>query len=209
MNERSGRGILGRRGLIVGVLILIAVALLGGRRLLHGRGGSVAGIDQALNGLAPFAPVAPTRAAIGTTGDRWARYAALATAGAADWRAAFAAAGRPWASPRWPVAVPPPMVRPAIVVTVGTRLGDWVQQLAGIRGLLGVQQQAGTLSSADVAVRIARLDACLAGAWGRSVASPAALATAASPALAGWVARGAATGLPASCTAAAAGATGP
>lgn len=209
MTDRPGRGILGRRGLVVGVLILVAVALLGGRRLLHGRGASMSGIDQALNGLAPFPSVTPARAAIGTTGDRWARYAALATTGTADWRTAFAAAGRSWAAPQWAVTVPPPDRRPPAVVAVGMHLGDWVQQLAGIRGLLGVQQQAGTLSAADEAGRIARLDACLAGAWGRSLATPAALAAAAPAALAEWVARGAATGLPASCTPAATGAGAP
>jgi predicted metalloprotease len=202
---RPGRGVLGRRGLVIGVAILVAVALLGGRRLLHAPTRVPAGIDQALAPFPAFAPATPARVAVGSRGDRGARYAAIATLGEADWRAAFTAAGRVWARPTWRVAMPPPSApdpRARIVLEIGTQLGDWVQRLSGIPGLVGVGRRQGTVSAASAAIRTTRLDACLAGAWGRSLASPQAIARAAVPALRSWVARGAATGVPATCTAA-------
>ena len=205
MTARPGRGVLGRRGLVIGVAILIAVALLGGRRLLHGPSRVPAGIDQALAPFPAFAPATANRAAVGSHGGRWMEYAAIAALGTADWRAAFAESGRVWARPTWRVVLPPPAAtdqRSRFVLAIGTALGDWVQHLSGIPGLVGVGRRQGTVSAASAAVQTARLDACLAGAWGRSAATPEAIARVAAPALRAWVARGAATGLPATCTSA-------
>lgn len=205
MTARPGRGLLGRRGLVIAVAILIAVALLGGRRLLHGPSRMAAGIDQALAPFPAFASATPARLAVGARGDRRARYAAIATTGTADWHAAFTAAQRLWAPPTWRVALPPATAtdqRARVVLGIGTDLGDWVQRLAGIPGLIGVGRRDGSVSAAAAAAATRRLDACLAGAWGRSLAAPEALARAAAPSLRPWVARGAATGLPGTCTAA-------
>jgi hypothetical protein len=205
VTAQPGRGLLGRRGLVVGVAILVAVTLLGGRRLLHGGSRVPAAIDQALAPFPAFAPTTPARTAVGTRGDRWMRYAAISGLGTADWRAAFAAAGRVWERPTWPVVMPPATAtdpRADMVLGIGVRLGDWAQRLSGIPGLIGVERRQGSVSAATAAARSARLDACLAGAWGRSLAPPDALARASAPSLRSWVARGAATGLPATCTAA-------
>ncbi len=205
MTARPGRGVLGRRGLVIGMAILVAVALFGGRRLLHAPSRVPAGVDQALARYPAFAPATPARVAVGSHGGRWTRYAAIAALGTADWRAAFAEAGRAWAPPTWRVVLPPPTVtdqRARFVLAIGLALGDWVQDLSGIPGLVGADRRHGTASAASVAIQTTRLDACLAGAWGRSVAPPEAIERVVTPALRSWVARGAATGLPATCTAA-------
>jgi len=205
VTARPGRGVLGRRGLVIGVAILVAIALIGGRRLLRGPSRVSAGIDQALAPYPAFGSATPARLAVGAGGDRWGRYAVIATLGTADWHAAFTAAGRVWARPAWRVTLPAATAtdqRARDVLAIGTQLGDWVQRLSGIPGLIGIGRRDGTVSAAGAAVATTRLDACLAGAWGRSLAPPAALERVAATTLRSWVARGAATGLPATCTAA-------
>jgi len=196
---------LGRRGLIIGVLVLALIAAVGGTALLRSGGRTAAGVDQALTPFSGFPPATPAREAIGATSDPRGSYAAIAMQGTADWRAQFAHAGVDWEDPRG--ATHPPASagghrRAREVLAVGTHLGDWAQQLMGIPGLLEVARRQGRMTGAVVRSGSADLVACLAGAWGRSMIAPAVLVAVAPADESAWVARGAASGVPASCAAA-------
>lgn len=98
-----------------------------------------------------------------------------------------------------------PDLRARLVLEIGTKLGDWAQQLIGIPGLLEIAHRTGQVSAAAVASDTADLVACLAGAWGRSMIAAPRLAPVAPAAQASWVARGAAGGVPSDCVGAAGG----
>jgi len=199
---------LGRRGLIVGVALLVVIAAIGGTSLLRSSGRTAAGVDAALAPLPGFESATPGRQGLGDAGDVAAAYVAIADQGTADWRTQFARAGVDWADPAWPPRapdVPVPNRRARIVFDVGTHLGDWAQQLMGIPGLLEVARRQHRISAATLHADTADLVACLAGVWGRSMISMSDLAAAAPPGQAVWVVRGAQTGVPASCAPAAGG----
>jgi hypothetical protein len=199
---------LGRRGLIVGVAVLVVIAAIGGTSLLRSSGRTAAGVDAALAPFPGFPPATPGRQGPGVAGDVAAAYVAIAAQGTADWRTQFARAGVDWADPAWPPrapAVPVPGRRARLVFDVGTHLGDWAQQLIGIPGLLEVARRQHRISAGTLHAETADLVACLAGVWGRSMISTPDLAAAAPSGQAVWVVRGAQTGVPASCAPAAGG----
>lgn len=196
---------LGRRGLVIGVLVLVIVAAVGGTALLRSGGRTTAGVSRALAPFPGFPPATPARLSIGATGDVGAAYAEIATQATADWRTQFARAGVDWEDPTWSLRVPPlgtRQRRARVVLDVGTHLGDWVQQLVGIPGLLEVARRAGRISGATMRTDTADLIACLSGAWGRSIAPAPDLRAAASTLTRAWVTTGAQSGVPESCAAA-------
>lgn len=206
--RRFGHAPLGRRGLIVGVMLLAFLAIVGGSRLMRGTTGGVGGITQALAPFPGFPVVTPARARIGTTGSVRSAYGEIAQQGRVDWRRQFILAGQPWQDPRLTVDVPPvgrAGLRARSVFMVGERIGDWAQQLMGIPGLLEVAHRKGQLSVAAVAAQTRDLVSCLTGVWGRSMISGAALVAVAPATQADWVAHGAASGVPSSCVSAASG----
>ncbi len=196
---------LGRRGLVIGVLVLVIVAAVGGTALLRSGGRTAAGVAKALAPFPGFPQATTARLTIGASDDVGAAYAAIATQGTADWRTQFARAEVDWEDPTWALRVPSVRAdgrRARIILDVGTHLGDWSQQLMGIPGLLEVARRAGRISTTAVHSDTADLVACLAGAWGRSLI-PARELVAVAPADArSWVAAGAQTGVPSSCAAA-------
>jgi len=197
---------LGRRGLVIGVLVLVIVAAAGGTALLRSGGRTAAGVAMALAPFPGFPPATPARQAIGASPAAGASYAAIATQGIADWRAQFARAGVGWEDPHWaqhPPAPAGPDRRAREVLGVGMHLGDWAQQLMGIPGLLEVARRHGRMTTAAANGARADLVACLAGVWGRSMTAAGSLAAVAPAGVAAWVLRGAASGVPSTCGAAA------
>ncbi len=190
---------LGRHGLIVGVVVLVVIAVLGGTALLRSGGRTAVGVADALAPLAGFPQATPARIAIGSSPHGAVSYAAIVDQGVADWRAQFARAGLDWADPAGVARPPGGASRARDVLAAGTALGNWAQQLIGIPGLLEVARRQGRMTPAAVRAETADLVACLAGAWGRSMIAPAALTAAAPAGTAAWVARGAHTGVPSSC----------
>jgi len=188
--------------------VLVTVAALGGSSLLRSPGRTAAGVARALAPFPGFAAATPARRAIGAAGGTEAAYAASATQGTADWRTQFARAEVDWQDPTWALqapSIPADRRRARIILDVGTHLGDWVQQLVGVPGLLEVARRQGRISPAAVRTETADLVGCLAGVWGRSMATAADLTAAASARERTWVARGAQTGVPADCAPAAGG----
>lgn len=197
---------LGRRGLIIGVLVLVIVAAAGGTAILRSGGRTAAGVATALAPFPGFPPATPDREAIGASRAGAASYAAISTQGIGDWRAQFARAGVGWEDPRWAMHPPPPASpdrRPREVLDVGMQLGDWAQQLMGIPGLLEVARRQGRMTTAAANGARADLVACLAGVWGQSMTNAGSLGSVAPAGVAAWVVRGAASGVPSSCAAAA------
>ena len=197
---------LGRRGLVIGVLVLVVLAAAGGAALLRSGGRTAAGVTKALAPFPGFPPATPARQAIGASPAAGESYAAIATQGTADWRAQFARAGIGWEDPHWAQRPPPPAGpdrRAREVLDVGTHLGDWAQQLMGIPGLLEVARRQGRMTTAAANGARADLVACLAGAWGRSMTAAGSLGAVAPAGVAAWVVRGAASGVPSTCAAAA------
>jgi hypothetical protein len=202
VTPRPHGGILGRRGLLIGVFALLAIALLGGRTLLHRTGASRSGIARVLDEFPGFAPATPARRSIGASGDVWAAYAAIARQAGRDWRGQFVQAGRTWQDGTWAVHVPPsspPNRRAKMILSVGIENGRWVSALTGIRGLEGLRARDRGLSPTALAATDADLASCLAGAWGRSMIAPPELEAVATPAEARWIAVGARRGVPADC----------
>jgi hypothetical protein len=198
----GGSGILGRRGLLIGVFALLAIALLGGRSLLHRHSAARSGIARVLDAYPGFPAVTPARATIGSTGDARAAAGAVAAQASSDWQRQFAATGRVWQDPSWPLpvaGVADPARRAAIVLSVGIAAGGRVEQLTGIDALAGLQARQRRLAPQAAAAAERNLATCLAGAWGRSVIAPSALEAVATPEQAVWVARGARHGLPGNC----------
>jgi predicted metalloprotease len=196
---------LGRRGLVIGVVLLVVIAAVGGTALLRAGGRTAAGVSAALAPFPGFPPATPVREAIGASPDPRGAYAAIAAQGTADWRAQFARGGVDWARPSWPVRPAAPAGgdrRARDVLDVGMRLGDWAQQLVGIPGLLEVARRQGRMTAAAVRSGSVDLVACLAGAWGRSMIAAGELGAIAPADVSSWVARGAASGVPSSCAAA-------
>ncbi len=197
---------LGRRGLIIGVLVLVIAAAAGGTALLRSGGRTAAGAATALAPFPGFPPATPAREAIGAASAAGVSYAAIATQGIADWRAQFARAGVGWEDPpaaQLPPAPAGPDRRAREVLEVGMRLGDWTQQLIGIPGLLEVARRQGRMTTVTAGAVRADLVACLAGVWGRSMTAAGSLGAVAPAGVAAWVVRGAASGVPATCAAAA------
>jgi hypothetical protein len=199
---------LGRHGLILGVLVLVSAATLGGTSLLRSSGRTAGGIATALAPFPGFPQATPARAGIGAASGVRTAYAAIAARGTADWRAQFARAGVDWQDPTWASQVPRVPAdrrRARIVLDVGTQVGEWAQQLVGIPGLLEVGHRQGRISPSMMRVETADLAACLAGAWGRSMIRAADLVAVAPEHARTWVARGATTGVPSACAPAAGG----
>jgi hypothetical protein len=200
---------LGRRGLVIGVVVLVIIAAIGGTSLLRSSGRTAAGVAKALAPFPGFPKATPARRSIGAVGDVRVASAAIATQGTADWRTQFARAGVDWAAPpARPAHVPAVGAtgrRARIVLDVGTHLGDWSVQLMGIPGLLEVARRQGRISAAAVRTQTTDLVGCLAGVWGRSMIPPPELVAVAPRGEATWVARGAQTGVPSSCAPAAGG----
>lgn len=197
---------LGRRGLVIGVLVLVVLAAAGGTALLRTGGRTAAGVTTALAPFAGFPPATPGRQAIGASPAAGESYAAIATQGTADWRAEFARAGVGWEDPRWAQRPPPPAGpdrRAQEVLEVGMQLGDWAQQQLGIPGLLEVARRQGRMTTAAANGARADLVACLAGVWGRSMTAAGSLGAVAPAGVAAWVVRGAASGVPSTCATAA------
>ncbi len=193
---------LGRHGLIVGVVVLVVLAALGGTALLRSGGRTAVGVADALAPLEGFPPATPARTVIGSSPAAAVSYAAIVDQGVVDWRAQFARAGLDWTDPAGvgrPPAVRGGAGRARDVLAAGTALGDWAQQLVGIPGLLEVARRQGRMTPAAVRADTADLVACLAGAWGRSMIAPAELTAVAPAGTAAWVMRGARTGVPSSC----------
>lgn len=193
---------------MIGVVVLVILAIAGGTRLLEGPGNGTDAVARALGPFPGFGAVTPARRAVGSRGSAAAAYAAIMAQGTVDWRAQFARAGVPWQDPGALGAVPVVSGsdrRADLVLLAGTRLSDWAQQLMGIPGLLEIAHRKGRISTSAMAADRRDLDACLAGAWGRSLDASAELAAAAAPAQASWVRRGAARGVPADCAGAAGG----
>lgn len=195
-----GMPLLSRWGLVLAVAILFAVVILGGN-LFGGDGDRVNAIADPLGGLPAF----PAGTVPADAPESRARFATWAQARAyADWERAFDRAGRAWQDPDpAPAAI---FTEPgaedaqaAIVLGAGTQAARYVQDVLGIRGRIELARRDTPELQRRLGDAQTRFLACLAGAWGRTLMTPARLAKAAPAPEAGFVRLGAEIGDPEVC----------
>ena len=196
------KGVWGFRGLVIGVLGLVAIVVVAGG---HGFLSGATTTSAAQRTLAPFPgfPVAThTRLQLGANVGLYPAFAELAQTATTDWQQQFVAAEVPWQDPRNAVDVAPfpaATQRAHLVLLVGTYLGQWVGQLLGLTAQLNLQHMQGKITAPQLAARTRQFAACLAGAWGRSVIDPRELARVAPADVRAWILIGAARGTPREC----------
>ncbi len=196
------KGVWGFRGLVIGVLGLVAIVVVAGG---HGFLSGTTTTTAAQRTLAPFPgfPAAThTRLQLGTNVGLYPAFAVLAQTANTDWQQQFVAAEVPWQDPRNAVDVAPfpaATQRAHLVLLVGTYLGQWVGQLLGLTAQLNMQYMQGKITASERTLRTNRFAACLAGAWGRSVIDPLNLARVAPTDMRAWILVGAARGTPREC----------
>jgi len=197
-----GFPLLGRGGLVLGVGILLALVVLGGT-FTGGEDARVNAIADPLGELPAFRAgtvpaVAPDPERDLEAFGRWAEQRARE-----DWKAAFAEAGRPWVDVvrRPKPAYDPRAGDPAalVLVGVGERAASHVSDLLGIPGRLELARRDRPEAQAQLLSQSGQMEACLAGAWARTLLTPARLAAATAPTRARSVRLGAEIGDPSVC----------
>jgi len=195
-----GMPLLSRWGLVLGVAILFAVVILGGT-LFGDDANRVNAIADPLAELPAFsAGTPPADAPEAHAGfAEWAQGRAFD-----DWKRAFNTAGRAWQDPDpAPAAIftePGAQdARAAIVLGAGAQAALYVQGVLGIPGRIELARRDKPELQRALGDAQTQFLACLAGAWGRTLMSPARLAAAAPAPEAKSVRLGAEVGDPEVC----------
>ncbi|MFN8124678.1 MAG: hypothetical protein U0237_19900 [Thermoleophilia bacterium] len=197
-----GMPLLSRWGLVLGVAILFAIVILGGN-LFGGEANRVNAIADPLAELPAF-PAGALPSDAPDAGEQPQAFADWAEERAfTDWRRAFDDAGRAWAPQiQRPVRdLTEPANDPAAleVYSVGDAAAEHVMRLLGIPGRIELARREKPETKPQLERDRDEMVACLAGAWGRTLLSPARLAAAAPAPVAESVRLGAEVGDPSVC----------
>lgn len=197
-----GMPLLGRGGLVLGVAILFAIVILGGN-VLGGDDSRVNAIADPLDDLPAFPtgtlpPDAPATDPNPAPFAMWAMQRAYG-----DWERAFGEAGRAWQAPTAPgllvSSVPAEDAQATQVLNAGFNAAGYVQNILGIPGRIELARRDNPDSQRELQDQQQAMLSCLAGAWGRTLMTPARLAAAAPAPRAESVRLGAEIGDPSVC----------
>lgn len=197
-----GIPLLGRGGLVLGVAILLAIVVLGGN-VLGGDDSRVNAIADPLSELPSFPvgtiPADAPRRAGGPEFGEWVIQRAYD-----DWEAAFREAGRPWQD-GVPEDVQIRIDSPSLdsdadtILKIGLAVAEQPVDLLGVPGRIELARRENPDSRADLERKRDQMLACLAGAWARTLVTPARLAAVAPAPKAQSVRLGAEIGDPGVC----------